>query len=346
MSKQLFSKMKGMRVNYVFCFKEQESGFKVEGSLSQQEESHAAVLKMKDQSIQLVKTWSLDHVKSNSRNVPVENRFTVSKSGAVGISCEESPSLSVMYPDMNKSPVILSNEILYRSATFVNISGKEYLAAACGKDGCLHFWNIQSKTFQKGFDTNLPKDKLSKDMVICRIDEGTVGYGEEDSSLDGSRRVFILKMDTEEFTLSSTVKIFTPGDICDMCYTEVNSGIPCLLLCVRFACCIKEVEMDGGRTRWKVGKEQMGEKFLPLSICTDDDGTLYVADFGLSIIHLLYATDGTVIKQFNIGRYHGIVNIFAVRFHDQHLYVERKRKILGGSMRKYATMKFKQTEKM
>ena len=81
----------------------------------------------------------------------------------------------------------------------------------------------------------------------------------------------------------------------------------------------------------------MGKKFEPWSICTDDDNTVYVADFDQDKIHLLSASDGSVLKQFD-GKNIGIINIFTVRFHDQHLYVEHK---IGGS--KYAIIKFKET---
>ena len=92
------------------------------------------------------------------------------------------------------------------------------------------------------------------------------------------------------------------------------------------------MEMIGGKTRWEVGKEQMGEEFRPYSICTGDDNTIYVADTGLHKIHLLSASDGTVIKQFEPARN---MNIIAVKFHDQHLYVEHDQKP------KYAISKFK-----
>ena len=107
-----------------------------------------------------------------------------------------------------------------------------------------------------------------------------------------------------------------------MCYVEVE-GTPCLLLCVPWAHHVMAVEMVGGKTRWEVGKEQMGEKFRPWSICTDENNTAYVADFGQDKIHLLSATDGTLIKLFDCRNY-DIYNIFCVRFHDQHLYVEHK----------------------
>ena len=79
--------------------------------------------------------------------------------------------------------------------------------------------------------------------------------------------------------------------------------------------------MVGGKTRWEVGKEQMGEKFDPWSICTDEGNAVYVADFGQIKIHLLSTEDGSVITSIDAGHYE-IWNLVAVRFHHQHLYVE------------------------
>ena len=90
----------------------------------------------------LIVTWNLDHVKLRSR--VYASRFSVSESGGIGISCFENPSLSVVYPDADKAPVILSNDTIYRSATFVKISGKEYLAAACRED-----WDVYTSGTQK-----------------------------------------------------------------------------------------------------------------------------------------------------------------------------------------------------
>ena len=100
-----------------------------------------------------------------------------------------------------------------------------------------------------------------------------------------------------------------------MCYTKAVDGTPCLFLCIPLDPRIMSVEMIGGRTRWEVGKEQMGEKLRPLSICTDDKDTIYVADFSQRKIHLLSASDGSVIKWPYPGNL-GVRNIFTVRFHD------------------------------
>ena len=204
------------------------------------------------QPMNLVEMWSVDHVETRKDGFYSINTFTISESGAVGISCVESPSLSIMYLNTDKPPVVLSNTTQYCSATFIKASNKEYLAAACYDDGCLYLWDIESKTAKKVFDPKLPEDQDDKGMNIFRINENTIGYGETRySSLDQSKRVFILKTDSEQLTLSSTLRLFTPNTIWDICYTEVDGGTPCLLLCIPHGQCVMAVEMIGGKTKWE-----------------------------------------------------------------------------------------------
>ena len=301
--------------------------------LSQQHDEQSGV-----QSLKFVETWKLDHVQMREDNkLVVSNRFSLSEYGTIGISCSETPSLSVIYPETDKSPTVLSHDKFYRSATFMKLNGKEYLAAACDDDGCLYLWDIESKMSKKVFDPELSREQRPRGMNIFKINDYTVGFGEMQASPDGSRRVFILKMNKEELTLSSTIRTFTPDNIWDICYTEVEGGTPCLLLCIPDSG-IMAVEMVGGTTRWEAGKEQMGDDFFPWSICTDDENKIYVADFGQRKIHLLSTTDGVVLKQFD-GRNFGISDLFTVRFHDLHLYVEHWIR-----ESKYAISKFEESE--
>ena len=309
----------------------------MEGWLTKQQESETTNLGGKVQCLQLVRAWTLDHVQADPEFVHRGNSFTVSESGAIGISCEESPSLSVMYPDREKVPFVPSDNKVYDLATFVKVSGKEYLAVASGEDGCLYLWDIESKTSKKVFDPKLSRGRLYNSMNIFKINDNAIGYGEYGAcaSPDGSRRVFILKTDKDELSLFSTLRIFTAGDIWDICYKYVN-GTPCLFLSVPHAHSVMAIEMVGGGIMWEAGKEQMGERFDPWSICFSENDNIYVADYLQGIIHLLSASDGTVIKQFD-PRYYRIHNIFAVRFHDQRLYVEHK-----SSKSKYAIVKFRE----
>ena len=300
-------------------------------------QQHELLSGEQDQTLKLVTAWDLIHVNTIEKWVYFDNSFSISESEAIGISCIEHPSLSVMYPNKDKADVILSYRTVYRSGTFLKVSGKEYLAAVCRDDGCLYLWDIESKTLKKVFDPKLPKDQNDKDKNIFKINDNTTGYGEVYVSSDGSRRVFILKTDTAgEWILSSTLRLFIPDDIFDMCYTEVDGGIPCLLLCVPFDHCIMAVEMVGGKTRWEAGKEQLGEKLKPCSICTDEDNIVYVTDFEQIKIHLLSAEDGSVIRSIDARNYE-IWNPVAVRFHHQHLYVEHYSDVSY----KYVISKFK-----
>ena len=264
----------------------------------------------------------------------------MSESGMIGISCDEKPSLSVMYPGMDKSPTVLSNNKIYGSATFVKVFDQEYLAAACHDDGCLYLWDIESKAPKKIFDPKLPSEQHFKQMNICKINESTIGYGDVLASSDVSKIFFILKTDTEELTISSMVRLFTPNTIFDMCYMELEGDTPCLLLCIPHSHLIMAVEMIGGKTRWEAGKEQMGENFKPWSICTDQNNCAYMADFGQNVIHLLSPSEGTVLKQFDCRNF-GIYDIFTVRFHDEHLYVEH---VPPAPLSKYTISKFKDSE--
>ena len=153
---------------------------------------------------------------------------------------------------------MLSDKKVYRSATFLKVSGKEYLAAACIDDGCLYLWDIEPKMSKKIFDPKLSTEDF-KEMTIFKIDDSTIGYGEVHAAPDGSRRVFILKIDTEESMLTSTLRLFTARSIWDICYMRMEDGTPCLLLCIPRDHRIMAVEMVGGRTRWEAGELQMGE---------------------------------------------------------------------------------------
>ena len=165
-----------------------------------------------------------------------------------------------MYPDIDVATVTLSNEVKYLSATFVKLRGKEHLAAACKDDGCLYLWDVEAKAGRTVFDPKIPKEKRTKKMNICQIDDSTIGYGEVYPSPDGSRSVYILKRNTAEgWTLCETLRLFTPHDIWDMCHTEILDGMACLLLCIPIDNRIMAVETGSmvgpygrrGKNRWE-----------------------------------------------------------------------------------------------
>ena len=183
---------------------------------------------------------------TEENKVTVGNSFSISESGAIGISCYENPSLSIVYAGMDKPPVVLSDRKVFRSATFVKVSGKKYLAASCSEDGCLYLWDPVSETSNKVFDPKIIKEHGYKGANVFKINDSTVGYGEVYPSPDGSRRVFIFKTDTEKLTLYSMLNLTTPDSITEICYTEVE-GTPFLLLCIPHGHRIMAVEIVVGQ---------------------------------------------------------------------------------------------------
>ena len=85
---------------------------------------------------------------------------------------------------------------------------------------------------------------------------------------------------------------------------------------------VQAVEIVGGRIRWKVGKQQIGEGFYPLSICTDENNTVYVADSAKCRVHILSGEDGSVIRSINLKPY-GIYPS-CVRVYEEHIYIGHK----------------------
>ena len=64
-----------------------------------------------DEPLKLVETWKVDHVQIREDNkLYATNRFSISESGVIGITCVETPSLSVMQPNTDEAPVILSDK--------------------------------------------------------------------------------------------------------------------------------------------------------------------------------------------------------------------------------------------
>ena len=81
-------------------------------------------------------TMKFDHILHSSHSF--QWKFSLSESGSIAIAPYlQSPSLSVVFPGSNNSPLILSDKNgHYDSLLFVKISRREYLAAVC--DGSIH----------------------------------------------------------------------------------------------------------------------------------------------------------------------------------------------------------------
>ena len=269
-------------------------------------------------SLTLEDTITVDHLVRKGTLDCLMNGLSLSSSGAIGIVCPNGdPSLSVIYPGSSHPPQVLSNEgRYYWSAVFMMNLGKECLAATCYNDNTIHLWDLEDNTssivYKHKFD-------IRKDTNFCVIDDRTVVYGEFFPSWeDGSHKIYILRTNTQPWSLSSMLVVRGVKLICDICYMKTTDGTACLLL----SCSddVQAVEIVGGRIRWKVGKQQMGENCFPGSICTDENNTVYVTGTVYDKMHILYGEDGSVIRSINLEPY-GIRNLNCVRVHDQHIYI-------------------------
>ena len=140
-----------------------------------------------------------------------------------------------------------------------------------------------------------------------------------------NKRFRVFFINTEEDTQgqwpSSTLILSTNvWFISDMCYIKISDGTLCLLLCSHKDRCVQAVETIGRKIRWEKGEQQIGH---PLSICTDENNTVYVIAFVLSRLHILSGEDGSVIRSINLGPY-GVGFPRRVRVHDKYLYVMHK----------------------
>ena len=149
------------------------------------------------ETLEFVKTLNLEHIQ-------YIYHFTVSKSGSIAIASQ--PSLSVVYPDQNRRPVILSADKSYGCPVFLEESGREQLAATCSNDSTIHLWDIEGRTSRTVYALKSGRRKL---MNLCVIDGSTLGYGEVDAPGDGSCRVYILNTGSNEWSLRSTIQLNT-----------------------------------------------------------------------------------------------------------------------------------------
>ena len=84
-----------------------------------------------------------------------------------------------------------------------------------------------------------------------------------------------------------------------MCYVKTTDGTSCLLLSFPYGSLIQCVEMVGGKVRWQVDKQQMRRSFVHFNICTDGS-TVFVADPGPNVLHLLSVEDGSVLTSIGL----------------------------------------------
>ena len=128
----------------------------------------------------------------------------------------------------------------------------------------------------------------------------------------------------EQWSLKGTLNFFTvtgkAGILVDISYVEAASGIPGLLLCLSHEKSVEAIEMLGGRRRWKIGTEQLGQEMNPVSLCTDHDNNVYVADYDEQKLHVFSAEDSIVSRRINLLQY-GIVYPECVRISKDFMYI-------------------------
>ena len=107
--------------------------------------------------------------------------------------------------------------------------------------------------------------------------------------------------------------------ITDICYVKTADGTACLLLSYTYTCFVQLLEMIGGKVRWQIDKLQMAQFFRPWSICTDGS-TVFVANPGPDVLHLLSVEDGSVLTSISLRSF-GIRLTSCVRVHGDHLYI-------------------------
>ena len=254
--------------------------------------------------LKLLETMTIKHGRLNTK-------FTVSKlSGSVGIAFSD--SLSIMYPDTNKPPLILSKDGgVHTAALFITISDQEYLAAA--SEDHIHIWNLERNTSSVAY-----KFQESGRWHSCVIDERTVAcVAEQTSSGHHFSKIYILNTDTEKFNLNNTMRMRADGIISDICYVKTTDGTPCLILSAIQPSRIQCMEIVGGKIRWQVDT-QFERSFFPLGIFTDGS-TVFVANTSQNVLHLLSLEDGSVLTSINLSPFSFLSS--CVRTQGEHLYV-------------------------
>ena len=74
-----------------------------------------------------------------------------------------------------------------------------------------------------------------------------------------------------------------------------------------------------GNTLEHIDKEKLGEECHPVSVCTDRENNVYIADYYQHKLHVLSAEDGTVLSRINLDPY-GIVFPVCVRISNDFIY--------------------------
>ena len=265
-----------------------------------------------DEALKLVKTRDLDHI----QGAVYSHYFDVSNSSAIAVSSHGSPSVSVIFPNKDKSPLVLSTDKNYGSVAFVEKLDKEYLAAVWNGRS-IHLWDMEKNTSQVVYNF---ESTPQKQMNFCVLDSKTVACGAVYPTDEGFHEIYILNTESKMWNLGNILIVDGVRVIYDMCYSQTIDGTSCMLLCCPHEHEVQAVELIGGRIRWKTEKQLMGVGFLPWSICADKNSTVYVVDNYLHRMHLLSAEDGSVLKTVSLFPY-GIVTPSTIRVLDKDVYI-------------------------
>ena len=142
---------------------------------------------------QLEQTRIAHHIKGEQFGDNLLNTITVTDSGIVGIACRVSDqTLSVIFgQEEDRRPRVLTSAKGYWSVIALKINGGEYLAASDRNINGIHLWDLRQNMSRVVYKTQ-PFQFPVKEMNLCMIAEGMVGYGEVDPSGDGLQRIYVL----------------------------------------------------------------------------------------------------------------------------------------------------------
>ena len=252
--------------------------------------------------------------------------FSVGESGSISIlfvrTRPNQNTLSILCPPKSTSPITLSSgdARFFDIPVFIKQFDTEYVAVHCFTDTSIYLWDTVNHTsrvvYQEGSDGG-------KSMILCVKDDETVVLGEH-VSREGVHNVYLLNTSTDQWSLKGTLRLQTGFvNIADMCYVQMADGTPCLVLCNSLGPTgsVVAIEIVGGKIRWSLGVEQIGEGFFPCSVCIDGDHNIYVCDLEQQKVYMLSAEDGLMISTVLDARQHRIGYPLCIQILEDHLYV-------------------------
>ena len=255
--------------------------------------------------LNLEETFPLNHLQRHPRDHMSIIKLAVSDSGLIAISDTYArPSLSVVNLMARggggggddcvgdggncSSLVFSSTRNIFRSAVFVNLSGRECMAASCSNDGSIHLLDTETLTSSIVYED---PQMIGKRINICKIDDTTVAYGDVEGPEKCLFRVYVLGINTKQWKVKNMLLLNIWAEtIYDMCYLKAADGTACLVLSCPADDCIQAVEIVGGRTRWKsANNDESGKTFCSWTVCTDGHDTVYALDLSRNMLCVIAA---------------------------------------------------------